>query len=179
MTEPTAQDMENANTRAAIAARFEAEYRQVMAWADRIMGPGWEPVGRHYLVDKDEEQRARREGGPMKAAATVFTVTNGVRKRHFTVRDDKPVEVSGYQECFGPMLLEPHPTQRIEVRGERVAPHRYSLCWAPVEVYRPRSAEDLAALRERREAKAVDKAAEENPLFADAIRSGEWRPKER
>ena len=39
--EPTAQDIENAAVRDAIAARFEAEYRQVITWADRIMGPGW------------------------------------------------------------------------------------------------------------------------------------------
>jgi hypothetical protein len=177
MTEPTAQDYENAAVREAIAAKFEAEYRQVVAWADRIMGPGWEPVGRHYLVDKDEEQRARREGGPLKAAATVYTVSNGVRKRHFMIRDDKPVECAGYEEAFGPMLLEPHPTQRIEVRGEMVAPHRYSLCWAPIEMYRPRRAEELAAMRERRQEKVVEREAQENPLFSNAIRSGEWRPR--
>ena len=60
----TDQDIENAAIRDALAVRLEAEYRQATAWADRIMGPGWEPVGRHYLVDKYEEQRARRKAAP-------------------------------------------------------------------------------------------------------------------
>jgi hypothetical protein len=33
---------------------------------------------------------------------------------------------------------------RIEARGQLVAPHRYSLCWAPIEQYSPRIAEELA-----------------------------------
>lgn len=46
----------------------------------------------------------------------------------------------------------------IEVRGERVRPHRYSLCWAPYELYRPKSAEELAALRASREQKKAERA---------------------
>jgi hypothetical protein len=34
-----------------------------------------------------------------------------------------------------------------------VAPHRYSFCWAPIETYHPRSAEELAALRVSKEKK--------------------------
>jgi hypothetical protein len=59
---------------------------------------------------------------------------------------------------------------RIEVRGEMVAPHRFSLCWAPIETYRPMTAEQLAALRESREKKKAareeKKWAAENPLLA-------------
>jgi hypothetical protein len=67
---------------------------------------------------------------------------------------------------FGEKLLAPHPTQRIEVRGQLVAPHWYSLCFAPYELYRPMSAERLAALRQTREAKKDEKWAAEHPLFA-------------
>jgi hypothetical protein len=110
----------------------------------------------------------------------VFTVHNDAGdKRHFILRDDEPVEVAGYEEGFGPMLLEPHPTQRIAVRRQMVAPHRYSLCWAPIETYRPRSAESLVAARQRRHEKAVEREAEANPLFADQVRSGEWRPEKK
>jgi hypothetical protein len=34
-------------------------------------------------------------------------------------------------------------TQRIEVREQFVALHRYSLCWSSFKMYRPRSAESL------------------------------------
>jgi len=50
------------------------------------------------------------------------------------------------------------------------------LCWSALERYSPRSAESLAAAREKREEKTVERQAQEHPLFADAIRSGEWRP---
>src|SRR5271163_3698839 len=90
--QPTERDLANAAAREAIAARQEAEYRQVMAWADRIMGPGWYPVARHFLLEKEEEERCRHSGERPKAAATVYTVTNGASKRHFTLRDGQPVE---------------------------------------------------------------------------------------
>jgi hypothetical protein len=143
-----------------------------MALADRIMGPGWYPSGRHYLCEKEEEDRARREGGPIRAAATVYTVSNGVRNRHFVLQDDQPVEVADYKEGFGEMLLEPDLMRTIEVKGEQVHPHRYSLCWAPIEIYEPGDAEHLARLRvsrERgREKRADQKFEAENPLLAQA-----------
>lgn len=168
--QPTAQDIENATIRAEIAAKQNAAYRQVMAWADRIMGPGWYPSGRHFLVEKSEEDQARKEGRPPQAAATVYTVTNGVSKRHFVLRDGQPVEVADYKEGFGKRLLELELTRTIEVRGEPVHPHRYSLCWAGYELYEPSSAERLAALRKSRERKRGERAEqrfrEENPLLA-------------
>ncbi len=105
----------------------------------------------------------------------MFTVRNDAgERRHFMLKDGRPVEVASHEEGFGTMLLETHPTQRIEAR-EGARAHRYSLCWAPIQTYRSRSAELLAAARERREEGAVERAAEENPLFADQVRSGEWR----
>jgi hypothetical protein len=88
MPDPASRDHENAAFRQVIADRQREEFRRVLAFADSIMGPGWFPHGRHSLIDIDEEDRARREGTPAKAAATVYTVTNGVRKRHFMVGED-------------------------------------------------------------------------------------------
>jgi hypothetical protein len=169
MAEPTELEKANAAYRDAVSARQRAEYQQVLAWADRIMGPGWLPVGRHYLLDKEDEDRCRKTGERPVAAATCYTVTNGASKRHFVVREGQLVEVSGYEEGFGPMLLEPHPSMRIEVRGQMVAPHRYSLCWAPIELYRPQTADQLAAGRATRERMREEREEaafrEEAPLF--------------
>jgi hypothetical protein len=41
----------------------------------------------------------------------------------------------------------------------------------PSSLYHPRSAEALAAARERREEKKVERAADANPHFADKIRA--------
>jgi hypothetical protein len=63
---------------------------------------------------------------------------------------------------------------RIEVRGQLVAPHRYSLCWAAIERYEPHTAEDLARLRESREQRKTQleekRWAEANPLLSWAER---------
>jgi hypothetical protein len=168
---PTDQDRRNAAARAVLADRQTKEYRRVLAWAIGAFGPGWLPSGWHYLIDHDDEDRARRTGERAVPAATVYSVRNCVgRKRHFTVEDEKVVEHDGYEAAFGAMLLESHPTRTIEVRGQQVHPHRYSLCWAPIEMYEPRSAEELAVLRlsrERgREEHADRKFHEENPLLA-------------
>lgn len=171
--EPTAWDRESARIRQAIAERQLAEYAEVLKWAMSAFGPGWEPSHRHFLVPKDEEERCRYTDERPEAAATVYSVKNadGIT-RHFTVVEGEVKECSSYEEGFGTMLLEPHPTKTIEVRGQHVHPHRYSLCWAPFELYHPKTAEELAALRvsrERgREERADKKFAEENPLLAQA-----------
>jgi len=175
--QPTAQDIKNAQVRQAIADRQAEEYGQCLRWALGAFGPGWLPSGRHFLLDKAVEDECRRTGDKPTPAATVYTVKNaGGRKRHFTVTDGRVREVASYQEGFGPMLNEPHPTMRIEIRGQEVAPHRYSLCWAPIELYHPKSADELAALRESREEKKAEKEQakfkEENPLLAWAELEG-------
>jgi hypothetical protein len=174
--QPTARDLENAAIRQQIAERQAEAYGQVLLWALAAFGPGWLPSCRHFLVDHAEEARVRYTNERPQVAATVYTVKrHDGCKRHFTVDAEGTVtECDSYQVGFGDMLLEPHPTHRIEVRGEMVAPHRYSLCWAPIETYHPRSAEQLAALRvsrekgraEREERKWVDA----NPLLAWAER---------
>ena len=176
MTDPTPQDIANAETRRTIADRQAAEYGHVLRLALGAFGPGWLPSGRHFLLDHDEEDRCRRTGERPVAAATVFTVRNDQGdKRHFTVEDGRVVEHASYEAGFGPMLLEPHPTRTIEVRGQMVHPHRYSLCWAPFELYEPQTAEQLAAARVKREERAVEREAEKSPLFADQIRDEGYR----
>jgi hypothetical protein len=171
--EPTALDRENERRRREIADRQAEEYGQVLRWALGAFGPGWLPSGRHYLAGKEEEDRARRAGDRTQAAATVYGVTNGVRKRYFTVVDGKANEVEGYEQGFGPMLLELHPTQGFtDQAGKWCRTHRYSLCWAGYELYEPKSAEQLAALRVSRERGKVGREekrfAEDNPLLARA-----------
>jgi hypothetical protein len=105
----------------------------------------------------------------------VFTVQNAEgEKRHFTVKDGQATECAGHEERFGPLLLERHPTMTIEVRGEKVHPLRYSLCWAPIQTYQPRSAEQLAEARTRRQRKKAErdepKYEREYPLFAEIER---------
>jgi hypothetical protein len=122
-------------------------------------------------VDKQEEERVRYSGERPAAAATVYTVKNAAgEQRHFTVEGSRVVEHASHEVGFGPMLLEPHPTRTIELRGQQVLPHRYSLCWAPYELYHPRTAELLAALRATRERKKAEReeqrSREENPLLA-------------
>lgn len=84
-----------------------------------------------------------------------------------------------YEPLFGELLTAPHPTRTFENRGQTVAAPRWSLCWSALELYEPKSAEQLAAAREKREAKAVEKEAADSPLFADLIRAEEYVPRRR
>jgi hypothetical protein len=158
----TAQDRENERVRQEIAERMEEAYVACWEWALKAFGPGWLPSGKHMLIDKDEENRVRYTSERPKIAATVYTVRKGDQKRHFTVGEDGAVtECEGYEQGFGPMLLEPHPTQTIEVRGQVVHPHRYSLCWGGFELYEPKTADELAVLRASRERKKKERETEQ------------------
>jgi hypothetical protein len=85
---PTERDRENARMREEIAARQEADYVECYCWALGTFGPGWIPSHRHYLIEKDEEERARRSGDKPTPAATVFTArTAEGNQRHFMVED--------------------------------------------------------------------------------------------
>jgi hypothetical protein len=72
------------------------------------------------------------------------------------------------------LLDEPHPTRTVEFRDRKVPVAKYELCWSALELYHPKTAEQLAALRASRErGKAVReerKFQEENPLLAWADR---------
>lgn len=150
------------------------EYAECLTMALKAFGPGWLPGHRHFLIDKDEEDRVRYTGEKARVAATVYTVRNEAgQPRHFTVAEDgKLTEHANFEEGFGAMLLEPHPTRGFQHQGKWCQVHRYSLCFAPYTLYTPKTAEQLAALRasrERRRAQREDKKwAEEHPLFASA-----------
>lgn len=177
---PSQLDIENAARRRDIANRFRREYEAALAIATSLFGSGWEPTGRHYLVDKVEEDHCRRTGEKPVPAATVISVRNAAGdKRHFRA-DGEPKECESVEAGFGEMLMEPHPTKRFTWAGKEITPHRYSLCWGWFEGnYRPQSAEQLAASREKRQAKAVETEAEASPLFADLIRAEGYTPKKR
>lgn len=182
MSQPTAQDIDNATRRAEIAEAYQRDRDECAAWAEQVFGAGYEPIYRHYLVDKDEEDRARREHDRMKPAATVFTAkhTTTGAKRHFMLRDGTPYEVASYEAGFGEMLLESHPTRGFtDKAGVFHRYHHYSLCFAPFHEYQPKSAEALAAARVKREERAVEKTAEALPLFAEQIREEGIRPGKR
>lgn len=173
--QPTRQDLDNAASRAAISQRQNEAWGRVNAWALGAFGQGWEPVGRHYLVDKAEEDAARREDRSPEVAMAVYCVQNDAgRRRYFTVDDGRVNEHLGYQEAFGPRLTELHPTLTFEHRKKALPAHRYSLCWGAIERYDPLTAEQLAALRASRErAKAEREEAafqRDNPLLAWAER---------
>ena len=169
----TEHDRENERVRREIADAQLAAYTEVLKWALGAFGSSWIPSHRHFLVDRDEEARVRYTDERPISAATVYTVKNEEGEaRHFTVENGRVVEHESYEAGFGPMLLEPHPTHGFEHRGQWCRIHRYSLCFAPYDLYTPKAAEQLAALRverERRKAQREDKKwAEENPLWAQA-----------
>lgn len=113
----------------------------------------------------------------MRPAATVYTAEKDGVKRHFRIKDRRPVECAGYQDGLGTLLTEPDPKRGFEVNGTWHPVHRYSLYWAGYEAgYRPRTAAQLAAARARREEKAVEREAE-GSLFADLIREEGYAPK--
>lgn len=175
--QPTAQDVANAALREEVAARFRERFEEARRLVESVLGAGWVPTGRHYLVDHDEEERARSAGGPGTPAATVITAEKDGVRRHVLVIGDRLRECASYQDGFGAMLTEPDPTRGFTHDGRWHAVHRYSLYWAGYETgYRPKTAEQLAAAREAREQRAVEKEAE-GSLFADLIREEGYVPK--
>jgi len=55
--QPTARNRLNAAVRADIAARFQADSEQCLAWAESLFGQGWTPAYCHYLVHRREPGR--------------------------------------------------------------------------------------------------------------------------
>jgi hypothetical protein len=156
--------------RQAIAERQQAEYEEVQALALTALGPGWTPWMKLSLIDSD---RGQGRGSP--AVATAFKVycgearltENSVYLRRMP--DGQVLQADRYEPLFGDLLHEPHPTRRLEVKGQLVAAPRWTVCWSALERYQPRTAEQLAALRQTRQRKAAAreerKFAEENPLL--------------
>ncbi len=172
--EPTEQDKENAALREAIAARQNAEFEKAQALADRTLGPGYTPWMRLDLIPSDHHQTA--DTTPV---ATAYKVCKGdlkLSEKSFFLREMPGglVQVAeSYEPLFGDLLDDPHPTRKLELlRGEVVAAPRWTLVWRALELYHPKDAEQLAALRVSREAgktrRADAKFAEKSPLLSQA-----------
>lgn len=172
-SQPTALDLANAATRQAIAERQNAEYQHCLLLALRSLGPGWRPWMKLVLIESDYHQKRDR---PPVIGATCFKVYRGEQKltenSRFVIQDaDGTVRhAARYEDFFGALLTEKHPTYKLEIRGQQVSAPRWSVCWSAIELYRPMSSEQLAALRVSRERGKAERAEqnfrEENPLLA-------------
>jgi hypothetical protein len=176
---PTSQEIENARVRRQIADRQAQEYAEVEQLALEALGPGWTPWMKIILLDSDH-----RRTGNTQPAATAYKVYRGAATSENAsylrrMPDGQIMHADTYEPLFGELLKEPHPTRTIEVRGEQVPCPHYTVYWSAVERYAPRSAEQLATARGKREQRAVEKDTQANPLFAEQIRAGEWRPEKK
>jgi hypothetical protein len=139
------------------------------------------------LIDSDH-----RRSGNTEPVAVVFKVYHGEQKlsehsMYLRRMPDGNVRKSrNYEELFGELLHEPHPTRTLEFKGQVVPAPRWTLGWSALELYEPRSAEQLAALRQTRERNKAERAAAreraENPLFtvwAERLQAEEGQGKER
>lgn len=141
MTEPTPAECERAAMRADIAARQHAQHLQALTFTEAVFGDGWIPTGKHFLVDKEDERRARETGSPMVAAATVYSAAKDGAKRLFYFIDGRPTECASVETGFGAMLHETHPTLGFLRKGQWAPYPRYSLYWSGFEPgYRPKNA---------------------------------------
>ena len=176
MPEPTDIDRRNAETRAQIAACQNAEYDEAHLMALSVLGSGWRPWMKLVLLDSYYHQT-----GDYTPVAVVYKVYRGEERLtansvYLSRMPDGTVKrADNYEELFGDLLTEPHPTRTIELLNGQVvpAPH-YSLTWSALSRYEPKDAEGLAAARVVRERnKAIreqEKFEREHPLWAEIER---------
>src|SRR5438045_2680332 len=111
-TEPTQQDIDNAHTRRVIAERQLAEWVEAQRLALGHLGPGWTPWMKLELIDSDH-----RETGNTEPVAVAFKVYRGEERltdnsvfiRRFP--DGTVKHAKSYEELFGELPHEPHPTR--------------------------------------------------------------------
>src|SRR5262249_53504356 len=157
-TSPTPQDIANARRRREIAARQVREYDAAERLALEALGPGWTPWMKLSLIDSDHHYT-----GTTEPAATAYKVYRGAERlpetsvQHSRMPDGEVRSAVSYEPIIGDLLHEPHPTPTLEVRGKQVPCPRYSLCWSALERYEPRSAEQLAAARVKRQQRAIER----------------------
>lgn len=176
--QPTGRDRENARIRQEIAERQAEAYGEAHRLALAVLGPGWTPWMKLSLIDGDH-----RQNGNTEPVATVYKVYRGedrLTEHSVFLRrmpDGQVVKADSHEPLFGDLLDEKHPTRTVEVRGRQVPVDKYELCWSALELYYPRTAEELAqtrAIRERRKEERRDQRwAEENPLLAWAKRANQ------
>lgn len=175
--EPTEQDRRNAELRREISIRQNAEYHKAQILALRKLGPGWEPSMKIVVYRIEDCGPTGRDDPPRVPVAVAYKVkrrtADGWIDRYLREKDTGEILASEeHEDVFEGMLDEEHPHLTIEVRGQHIPRKRYQHYWSALELYHPKSAEGLAALRESRERKREERAdakwLEENPLFAQA-----------
>lgn len=176
MTDRTEQDIKNAALRQEIAEQFRERFEEARRLIEPVLGEGWSPTGRHYLVDHDEEERARSVGGPGTPAATVITAEKDGGRRYVLVIGGQLRECASYQDGFGAMLTEPDPVRGFRDKdGALHHVHKYSLYWGGYETgYTPKTAVQLAEARGKREEKAEEKWQQDVEKDAAASLFPEW-----
>jgi hypothetical protein len=168
--EPTPQDIANAATRQAIADRQAKEYAKATRLALGALGPNWHPWMKLVLLDSDYHNTGNTT--PIAVAYKFHRGEKRLSEHSVFLRqmpDGSVQKASSYETLFGELLTEPHPTRGFEQKGQWCPYPRWTLCWSALELYAPKSAENLAALRESRERGKAEreekKWAEENPLL--------------
>jgi hypothetical protein len=171
MPKPTDRDCANAAIRQAFADRQAQEYGETLKLATDSLGPGWTPWMKLVLLDSDH-----RRTGDATPVTVAYKVYRGEKRRTensvFLRRmpDGSVQQAGSYEALFGELLHETHPTKTLEIKGKLVPSPRWELCWSALELYKPKSAEGLAALlvsRESgRETREDRQFAEEHPLLA-------------
>jgi|SRR5581483_74376 len=171
--QPTAGDIENAAMRQAIAEKQLAEYAHCLKLALGALGPGWTPWMKIVLLESD--YHLHRDKPPV-VGGVVYKVYRGELRLSensmFLLEgpDGTVLKDRNYEPLFGALLTELHPTRKLEIKGEQVPAPRWSVTWGALEMYIPKSAEELASLRVSRERgkaqRDQQKFEEENPLLA-------------
>jgi hypothetical protein len=173
MPKPTEQDMRNAALRRTVAERQRAAWNECLRLAEAALGPEWEPWMKLVLVDADH-----RRSGDETPVAVAYKVRKGKGEarqvRYLRQGPDGVIASEEYEPLFEPLLTELHPTKTIEIKGKPVALPRWQVYWSALELYEPRSAEQLAAARVTRQrnkaAREQQKYERDYPLFAEIER---------
>jgi hypothetical protein len=176
--QPTDQDRRNAASRQAVAERQLAAWKECLRLADAALGPGWVPWMRITAVDSDH-----RRTGDETPIAVAYKVRAGKGDdravRYLRQGPDGIICSDRYEDVFGSLVTELHPTKTVEVRGQKVPVPRWQLYWSGLDLYEPRSADALAAARITRErnkaAREQERYEREYPLFAEIERQEKER----
>src|ERR1700677_3054965 len=114
MTRPTDQEVQNAALRREVAQRQQATWNECLRLAEAALGPGWEPWMKLVLMDSDH-----RRSGDETPIVVAYKVRKGKGEssqiRYIRQGTDGVMSSENYEEVFGPLLTELHPTKTIEV----------------------------------------------------------------
>jgi hypothetical protein len=172
--EPTEHDRKMAALRQSIADKQNAAYAEALALALGALGPGWVPWMRLDLIDSDHHRTG--DNTPIATAYKVYRGEKRLTENSIFLRkmpDGSVMKADSYEALFGELLHEPHPSRELELtKGRRVPAPRWTLVWGSLELYHPKDAAQLAALRDSREAGKASREdarfSAENPLLAAA-----------